>query len=80
MQGVDRSIWRGSACRGCQSLTGYLAAEDPLRGVQRTVATEDIDLKLIEVEHAVDEHSQLRAHGTPFDPARALDTLTELTR
>ncbi|GAA3151602.1 hypothetical protein GCM10010521_44090 [Streptomyces rameus] len=50
MQRVHRAVAVRGAAGGDQCLARHLAAEDPLQGLLRAAATEDVDLDLFQVE------------------------------
>ena len=50
MQRVHRAVALRGAAGGDQRLAGDLAAEDPLQGLVRAAAPEDVDLDLLQVE------------------------------
>ncbi len=54
VQRVHRPVALRGAPGGDQGLAGHLAAEDPLQGLLRAAAAEDVDLDLLQVEQ-VDE-------------------------
>ncbi len=50
VQRVDRAVALHGAPRGHQRLAGDLPAEDPLEGLLRAGAAEDVDLDLLQIE------------------------------
>lgn len=60
MQRVHRPVALGRAAGGHQRLARHLSAEDPLEGLLRAPAPEDVDLDLLQVEQVDESLGRIR--------------------